>query len=257
MRGGQASDGDGLGRDVVVSAAKGPRPIYLRRCGMNKRYRAGVVLSGCGHLDGTEIHEAVFSLLYLDREGFEVRCFAPDKPLHHVVNHVTGQAGDETRNVLVESARIARGRVTPLSQATMADLDALVLPGGNGAAKNLSDVAFAGRAAKVDEDVVRLIGEAWAAKKPIVAICIAPAVVAAALHKLGHSAKVTIGNDAGTAEMIEGLGCTHENCIVSAACVDGIHQIITTPAYMLGPGPKDVAAGIEAAIVALRKMLSM
>lgn len=215
----------------------------------------GVVLSGCGYLDGSEIHEAVLTLYLLERQGFSVRCFAPDKPQRDVMDHVAGQPMAQTRNVLAESARIARGQVEKLSVATMQNLDALVLPGGYGAAKNLSDVALLGAQAQVDPDLLRLIGEAVTAKKPIVAICISPVIVAVALHKLGRSAQLTIGNDEGTAQIIQTLGCSHKPCGVRDAVVDADMRVISTPAYMLGPSIHEVAQGIEAAVWALVCML--
>lgn len=213
--------------------------------------KVAVVLSGCGYLDGAEIQESVFTLYFLDRAGVEFSCFAPDIPQMHVVNHLTGTPTDEERNVLVESARIARGDIRDLSQAKMSDFDALVLPGGFGAAKNLSEFATKGPEAEVDEDLVRLVKEAVESRKPIAAICISPAVLAAALKRIGASAKLTIGNDAGTAQAIESLGSQHEDCPVEQAVVDEANKIVSTPAYMLGPGPKGVGAGIEAAIAKL------
>ena len=210
--------------------------------------RVGVVLSGCGFLDGAEIHEAVLSLYFLEKAGAEVHCFAPNKDQMHVVNHLTGKPTNEKRNVLVESARIARGKIRDLKDASMNGLEALVLPGGYGAAKNLSDFATKGADATVDRDLVRLVGEAVKARKPIVAICISPAVLAAALKQVGASGKVTIGNDAETAAAIKALGSAHENCAVAEMVADEEHRLISTPAYMLGPGPRDVGAGIEAAI---------
>lgn len=217
--------------------------------------RVGVVLSGCGYLDGAEIQEAVFTLYFLDRAGATVECFAPDKPQMHVVNHLDGQPTGETRNVLVESARIARGNVRDLAQADMTELDALALPGGYGAAKNLSTFATAGKDAEVDPDLVRLVGAALEAKKPILAICISPAILAAALAKHGSAAKLTIGDDADTAAAIEALGSAHEACPVDRAVVDDARRIISTPAYMLGPGPKGVAAGIEQGVAKLMSWL--
>jgi enhancing lycopene biosynthesis protein 2 len=217
--------------------------------------RVGVVLSGCGFIDGAEIQEAVFTLLFLDRAGATVECFAPNKPQMHVVNHLDGEPTGETRNVLVESARIARGKVRDLAQAKMDELDALALPGGYGVAKNLSSFATAGKDADVDEDLVRLIGEAVKAKKPILAICISPAILAAALAKHGATAKLTIGDDAGTAEAIEALGSSHQRCPVERAVVDEEHKIVSTPAYMLGPSPKGVAAGIEQGVAKLMSWL--
>jgi enhancing lycopene biosynthesis protein 2 len=210
--------------------------------------KIGVVLSGCGFMDGAEIQEAVLTLYFLERKGAEIHCFAPDKDQMHVVNHITGEPTGETRNVLVESARIARGDIKDIKEAKMAELDAIVFPGGFGVAKNLSDFAVKGAECEVDADFSRLLGEALEAKKPVVSICIAPAVTAAALSKMGKGAKLTIGTDEGTAAAITSLGSTHCDCPVEKAVIDEDNKIISTPAYMLGPGPKGVGAGIEQAI---------
>ena len=213
--------------------------------------KVGVVLSGCGFMDGAEIHESVLTLYFLEKAGAEVKCFAPDKKQMHVVDHLTGKPTNETRNVLVESARIARGQIKDIKKAKMADLDALVIPGGFGAAKNLSEFATKGPSGQVDPELVRLVAEACAQKKPIVAICISPAVLAVALQRSGHSATLTIGNDKGTADAIRSTGSKHVDCPVDRAVVDEEHRVISTPAYMLGPGPKAVGAGIEQAIAKL------
>jgi enhancing lycopene biosynthesis protein 2 len=194
-------------------------------------------------------------LLFLDRAGAEIACFAPDKDQMHVVDHRTGDVTGETRNVLTESARIVRGEIDDIANASMDEFDALVMPGGFGAAKNLSNFAVAGADAEVDANVVRLVGEAVKANKPIVAICISPAVLAAALEQVGSTATLTIGNDAGTAAAIESLGSHHRDCPVEDMVVDEAHRIISTPAYMLGPGPKGVAAGIEQSIAQLMRWL--
>jgi enhancing lycopene biosynthesis protein 2 len=216
--------------------------------------KVGVVLSGCGYLDGSEIHEAVLALYFLDRAGAEIHCFAPDRDQFHVINHLTGEPTGEVRNVLVESARIARGAVRDLREADMDSLDALVLPGGYGAAKNLSDFAFRGTQCEVDPDLARILSSAVAAKKPILAICISPAVLAAALRRMGsHAVSLTIGDDVETARAIESLGCRHVPCSVDRVVVDEQHRIISTPAYMLGPGPGEVGAGIKEGV---RRLLS-
>ncbi len=217
---------------------------------------ACVVLSGCGHLDGTEIQEAVLSLYFLSRENIAVQCFAPDMPQMHVINHLNAKPTEETRNVLQESARIARGKIAPLSEAHMDAFDALVLPGGFGAAKNLSTFAINGKDCTVNSDLVRLIGEAHHAKKPIVAICISPAVLAAAMHANGDKgAQLTIGNDKGTADAIEALGATHVTCPAGESRIDVTNRIITTPAYMYNSTPAQVGAGIEATIKQLGQWL--
>ncbi len=215
--------------------------------------RVGVLLSGCGVFDGSEIHEAVITLLALDRAGAQIVCTAPNVAQMHVVNHLTQEVTDEKRNVLVESARIARGEIRDLVEVTAADLDALIIPGGFGAAKNLSDFAVKGPEASVNPEVARILKEMTDAGKPVGAICIAPATLTRALSDL--SPEVTIGNDVGTAAAIETMGGRHRTCSVDMVCVDERHRIVTTPAYMLGPGIKDVAAGIEKLVTRIMEMI--
>lgn len=214
--------------------------------------RVGVVLSGCGFLDGAEIQESVLTLLALDRAGAEVSCFAPDADQVKVVNHLTGKEMHERRNVLVESARIARGKIADVAAANAADLDALILPGGFGAALNLCDFAVKGPHCTVHPAVARLVQAVHAAGKPIGAICIAPALIA---KVLGDQVRVTIGSDATTARAIQAMGAVHESCPVEQFVVDRGHKVVTTPAYMLGPGVKDVAAGIERCVAEVLAMV--
>ena len=203
----------------------------------------GVLLSGCGVFDGAEIHEAVLTLLFLDRAGAKIRCMAPNAAQLHVINHLTQQESDEARNVLVESARIARGDIQDVAAVKAADIDGLIIPGGFGAAKNLSDFAVKGPDSQVHPEVQRLLGEMVAAAKPVGAMCIAPATLVRALAQ--QKPRVTIGNDIGTAAAIGTMGGVHIDCSVAEVCVDEVNRIVTTPAYMLGPGIKDVATGIE------------
>ena len=205
----------------------------------------GVLLSGCGVYDGAEIHESVLTLLALDRAGATIRCLAPNVPQMHVINHRTGEVTDERRNVLDEAARIARGEVQDVAEVQAEDLDALILPGGFGAAKNLCDFAVAGPKAQVQPDVARLLGDMLAAKKPLGVICIAPAVLAAVLRDRGEAADLTIGSDPDTAAGLEAMGVRHAPCGVEATCVDGEMRVVSTPAYMLAGGIAEAAEGIE------------
>lgn len=216
--------------------------------------KVGVLLSGCGVYDGSEIHEAVLTLLALDRAGAQIVCLAPNMEQVHVINHLTGEVTDEKRNVLVESARIARGNIRDVQQVKAADLDALIIPGGYGAAKNLSDFAFQGTGASVHPEVKRLVNELVAAGKPVGAICIAPATVAKALAD--KKPEVTIGNDRDTASAIEAMGATHKVCSVDMIHVDERNKVVSTPAYMLGPGIKEVAQGIEKLVAKVVEMAS-
>ncbi|WP_291972235.1 isoprenoid biosynthesis glyoxalase ElbB [Candidatus Symbiopectobacterium sp.] len=204
--------------------------------------RVGIVLSGCGVYDGAEIHEAVLTLLAVDRAGAQAVCFAPDKPQFHVVNHLTGEVTGENRNILVEFARITRGNIQPLSQADASQLDALIVPGGFGAAKNLSDFSTEGAVCQVDESLALLTQETYKQNKPIGFICIAPALLP---KLLGESVRVTIGNDIDTAECIEEMGGTHIVCPVNDIVVDAQHKVVTTPAYMLANSISEAAKGID------------
>lgn len=210
--------------------------------------KVAVVLSGCGFLDGAEITEAVSVLVHLSRRGAAVSCFAPDKPQLHVVDHATGEeSAGESRNVLAESARIARGDIKPIDQLREADFDAVIFPGGFGAAKNLSDFASAGDACAVDPDVERVIKEFHAAGKPVGLCCIAPVLAARVLGTRagGPGVKVTIGDDPGVAGAVESMGSTHENKPVTEASVDDAQRVVTAPAYMYpSPGAHEVFDGI-------------
>ncbi len=205
--------------------------------------KIGVLLAGCGVKDGSEIHEAVLTLLAIDRAGAQAVFLAPSTELE-VVNHLNDEPTGEKRNVLLESARIARGNIKEISQVKVADLDALIVPGGYGAAKNLSDFAYKGADAKPDPEVARLVRELHAAKKPIGAICIAPATIAAILGR-DHHPTLTIGNDKGTAGAIEKMGAKHQECPVREFYVDEKNKIVSTPAYMLAQRVSEAADGIE------------
>lgn len=206
--------------------------------------KIGVVLSGCGVYDGSEIHEAVLTLLAIDRAGAEAVCMAPNTRQHHVINHLTGdESKSETRNVLVESARIARGRVRDITTVTAGELDALIFPGGYGAAKNLCDYAFKGPDCAVNPDVSRLAHDVHKAGKPVGVICIAP-VIGAKVFGAEHP-QLTIGGDKNTARDIEKMGAQHVACLVSEFVVDRERKLVSTPAYMLAQSIKEAATGIE------------
>jgi enhancing lycopene biosynthesis protein 2 len=205
--------------------------------------KVGVLLAGCGVYDGSEIHEAVLTLYFLARAGAQIVCTAPNADQLHVIDHLTQQETGETRNVLVESARIARGEIRDLADIGVEDIDALIIPGGFGAAKNLSNFAVKGPEAEVHPEVTRILSEMTEAGKPVGAICIAPATLTRAIADRGP--EVTIGTDMGTAAAIESMGGRHVRCSVDEIHVDEKNRIVTTPAYMVGPGIADVASGIE------------
>ncbi len=215
--------------------------------------RVGVVLSGCGFLDGTEIHEATLTLLFLDRRGARVTIMAPGVDQAHVIDHLIGEpVPGERRGVLAESARIARGQITDMARLKAADLDALVLPGGYGAAKNLCTFALDGGHMKVNREVERLVRDMVAARKPVGFICIAPVIGAKVLGELGP--RLTVGNDADTAAAMNAFGAQHVECAVDQIVVDQKNKLVSTPAYMLGPTIAPVAAGIEKLVSAVLEM---
>ncbi len=212
-----------------------------------EKKRFAVVLSGCGVYDGAEIHEATLTMLAIMRQGGIYQCFAPDIPQHHVINHLNGDEMNETRNVLVESARIARGDIKALSAFDAADFDALIFPGGFGAAKNLSSLAFDGPDAKVNEEVEKAVLQMYEEKKPIGALCISPAVIA----KILGDVNVTIGEDEGTANAIEAMGGTHINSSHGDVVFDEDKLVFSTPCYMLDASILDIDDGAHNLIDAI------
>ncbi len=214
--------------------------------------KIGVILAGCGVYDGSEIHEAVITLLAIDRAGAEAVCMAPDIDQMHVVNHLTGDVAErESRNVLVESARIARGNIGNLADAQAADIDALILPGGFGAAKNLCDFAVKGPDCEVNADVARLIREMFAAKKPVAAVCIAPAILSKVLGTDQVPHELTIGTDEGTAAALSKMGSSHVQCPARDFVIDESIKLVSSPAYMLAGSIAEAAEGIDKTVNAL------
>lgn len=217
--------------------------------------RIGVVLSGCGVMDGSEIHESVCTLLAIDQSGATALCMAPDIPQMHVVNHLAGEpeAGDH-RNVLLESARIARGRIRDLKSVRVEDLDAVIFPGGFGAVKNLCTYATDGANCTVDPQVMRLATDMIDAGKPIGVICIAPALLARIAGERKLHPKLTIGNDRQTAATIAKMGAEHCQCTVSEFVVDEENKIVSTPAYMLAERISEVYDGVRKLVDAVIKL---
>ena len=212
--------------------------------------KIAVVLAGNGVYDGSEIHEATLTLLAIVRNGAQYQCFAPDVNQAHVVNHLTGEEMPEKRNVLIEAARIARGNIKPLSEYNAKDFDAIVFPGGFGAAKNLCTFAFDGVDCKVNTDVEKAVRATVAEEKPVGALCISPVLIA----KILGDVKVTIGQDEATIEAIERLGGTHEKTTHGQIVVDEKYKVITTPCYMLNATIDQIADGVEKAV---KKILEM
>ena len=216
--------------------------------------KIAVVLSGAGFLDGSEIQESVITLLALDRAGASYQCMAPDMEQMHVVNHLSGEVSQgERRNVLVEAARIARTQIIDIGKANPNDYDAVIFPGGYGAAKNLSDFAVKGAASTVQTAVLQFARAFAATGKPMGFVCIAPAMIP---HIYGADAKLTIGSDADTAAAINEMGGIHINCPVDDYVVDEERNLVSTPAYMLDMRIGEVATGIEKLVHKIIEMIN-
>ena len=210
---------------------------------MNK---VGVVLSGCGHQDGSEIHEAVFTLHALEKAGAESIIMAPDMDQFHVINHLNGNEDlSESRNILVESARIARGKVVDVASVSGHQLDALIFPGGTGMAKNIFDYSMAGINCTVISDVQRLVVEILEADKPLGAICIAPVMVAKVLEFLGRTGTVTGGFNDEINNDIKAMGINTIEVGAEEIVVDKENKIVTTPAYVEAKSMNESFTGIE------------
>lgn len=201
-----------------------------------------VLLSGCGVFDGAEIHESVLTLLALSNAGVNYQCFAPDIEQMHVVNHLTGEVETaHSRNVLVESARIARGEIKATDVMDISEFDGLIVPGGFGAAKNLCNFAVNGSESELAPETESFISEFILAKKPVGFLCIAPVMI----PKLyGKGAKGTIGTDSDTAQAFNLMGGEHHNANVDEIVVDKANKLVSTPAYMLAGSITEANSGI-------------
>jgi enhancing lycopene biosynthesis protein 2 len=221
-----------------------------------------VLLAGSGVYDGSEIHEAVFTLLALDEAGASYQCVAPDKPQYHVVNHLTGEPMTESRNVLLESARIARGKVKALKDMKASDFDALIIPGGFGAAKNLNEWAIKGPDGAIDPDVKAFILDFMRLNKPIGAMCMGPTVVAQALAGSDYHPQLTVGSTAAPTPYdiaavsagMELLGSKAVMRTVQQIEVDVAHKIVTAPCYMMEARISDIRQNTKQLVEALLKL---
>ena len=213
--------------------------------------KIAVILSGCGHQDGAEIHEATLSLWAIHKHGADYQCFAPDVKQHHVLNHITGQEMAEQRNVLIESARIARGNVLDLAVFNADTVDGLIIPGGFGAAKNLCTYAFDGPDCSVNKYVESAVKTMYAAGKPIGALCIAPVILARVLDNV----ELTIGQDEATADNLTRMGARHTPTWQGEVTVDTDNKLVTTPCYMLDSRVDQIGQGADNLVKAILELM--
>jgi len=212
--------------------------------------KIAVILAGNGVFDGAEIHEATLTLYAIAKHNATYEIFAPNINQHHVINHITGEDMPEKRNVLVESARIARGKITDLAKFDASHFDALIFPGGFGVAKNLCSFAFDGANCKVNKDVEKAIRSMIEQKKPVGALCIAPVLLA----KILGDVELTIGQDKGTAEAIKSMGATHKETTHGDVIVDKNYKVATTPCYMLDATIAQIGDGANNLVKAILEM---
>ena len=227
--------------------------------------KIAIILSGCGNRDGSELQESLSLMLAIDRRGWQYQCFAPEG-MFEVVPHVDVEDPDdaeegalvdtEQRDIFVESARIARGDIKPIDEYSPADYDCLALPGGMGAARNLSTFAFDGPRMEVMDSVQDAILETYRAHKPVVAMCIAPMVLAKVLGR--YEVELTLGPDDNQASQVaKGFGCRVQACGPTDVCVDSVHRVLTTPAYMAASRISEIFAGAENMVARLEEMLEI
>lgn len=205
------------------------------------------ILAGSGVFDGSEIHEVTLSMLAVMQQGGTYQCFAPDIDQHHVLNHITGKEMSETRNVLIESARISRGNIKNIKDFKAEDFDVLFIPGGFGVAKNLCDFAFKGADCTVNPEVEHVVKEMYAAGKPIAALCISPVIIS----KLFGDVELTLGQDEGTIEHVEKMGSKHVKTTHGEVITDKKHKVYTTPCYMLDANIVEIYQGATNVVKAI------
>jgi len=222
----------------------------------------GILLSGCGVYDGAEIQETVLTMLAVKEIGAEYVCISVDAEQHHVINHLTGEEMNETRNMLVESARVARGEVTNIREITPADIDGLIIPGGFGSAKNFTKWAFEGPDGAILPEVKLLLVNLVNIGKPVVALCVSPVVLAKALEDANLKTTMTIGSDLEESPYditAFAAGLEHTGVIPSMKTINEIHvdeenKIITAPCYMMNADILQVRKNIQTAVEALKRL---
>ena len=213
--------------------------------------KIAVILSGSGVYDGAEVHEAVLALYAIEKAGATWHCFAPNIDQLHVINHLTGEEMEGSRNVLVESARIARGNIDDVAKLNVDEYDALLLPGGFGAAKNLTDFAVSGAECSINTHVAQACRAFAQSGKPAGYLCIAPAIIPLVYNQ---GVQGTIGNDEATAAAFNRMGGEHIDCQVDEVHFDEKHKVLSTPAYMLAENITQAASGIEKLVDKLVKI---
>jgi enhancing lycopene biosynthesis protein 2 len=225
--------------------------------------KIGVLLSGAGVYDGAEIHEAVLTLLEIESLGYEAICIGIDAPQHHVINHLNGQEQTHGRNMLEEAARIARGQIREIRTVVPADLDALVIPGGFGSAKNFSSWAFEGPNAQIRPDIKLLLVNMYNVGKPIVALCVSPVLLALAFEDMAIGQQLTIGSSSVPSPYnisdfqvgLQAKGVQTPDCSIQEICIDTSNRIITAPCYMLEASLPALQQNIRQAMTALKQLL--
>ena len=203
--------------------------------------KIGLVLSGSGVYDGSEIHEATLCYYFCDKLGVAVEFFAPDIIQTETVNHLDGSILPESRNCLVEAARIARGNIKAITVDHVNHCDGLIFVGGFGAAKNLSDFAKKGEQCSVQDNISAVIRSFHSQKKPQGFMCIAPVLAASVIPNV----TVTLGIDQPMADKIEAMGANSRQALESDVVYDHDHLIYSTPAYMIDTSISAIAIGIE------------
>lgn len=210
--------------------------------------KIAVILAGCGNRDGSETHETLSVLLAIDKRNIEYQCFAPEGDFE-VFNHIEGKASGEKRHLITEASRLCRGNIKPLSTYKAVDYDALILPGGMGAAQNLSNYAFVGAEMSVNKEVETAIKDAFSANKPIGALCIAPMIVAKVLGDKNPT--ITLGQECQAAKDAVTLGCKHQVCSAEEVAIDRENKIVTTPAYMVATHISQIFEGSDNLVQAI------
>ncbi|MDR1793403.1 MAG: isoprenoid biosynthesis glyoxalase ElbB [Bacteroidales bacterium] len=216
------------------------------------RKKIAIIVGGCGHKDGSEIHETTMTMLAVAKQGADYQLFAPDREQYHVLNHLTGEVMNEKRNLLIEAARIARGNILPLEKFNVENFDAVIFPGGFGVAKNFFDYALKGVDCQVDTEIASIIKSTHAAQKPIGALCISPVLIA----KVIDNVTITIGKDAATASDIQTMGSKNINADYNDVVIDRKNKIFSTPCYMLNVDIAQIAEGAENLVKAILENIS-
>ena len=204
--------------------------------------KTAIILSGCGQVDGSETHETILTILALEQHNLDWEGLAPSGLQTEVYDHYTNTKENiSPSSMITEAARLVRGNITIINAVNASDYAAVIIPGGAGVIKNLSNYSTAGINFTIHPELLAFMATIVRLQIPAGFICIAPILI----PKLyGNKPKLTIGSNVELAAKIVQIGGEHCDCLANDIVIDHAQKIVSTPANMVAKNIVEVYHGI-------------